>query len=666
MKKNFNQLKKVFGGFVLGTVLLFNFNGTILAANVPTVSIDSRELPKPQFQNKLGTFSVDFNGLNVTKEAFVKEINNYFGLDDKNSFQLSLEQSDEFGNVYYSYQHFYNNIKLEGDIVFIQVKNGKVQFVSGQLVIAKEINTSANISEEQVKLIARNHFGIKENVEEGIIESCIIKIESESDVDLVPTYKIMLTSLYPLNSTTIYISFDGKVVNEFSNILHGDTPGSGSTYYRGTQNITVDSYSGSYRLKDNARNIHTLNAANINGGVNTDGSLAGSTDFTSTTTAFTNATIKPAVDIHWGMSKTYDYFKNVHNRSGYDGKGAIIRNYYNIPTGAFGSGTPQDPGWDQQNAGALEGSAGGSPLIFMAFGTGGSIMNPVVGLDVTGHEYSHLVNRRCVPNGGLNYQGESGAIEESFADIFGVSIEWYTNLSPNWTIGEGVIKSSVTPSYMRNMANPNSAAAPAIPNQPDTYKGKYWASTTSSVDSGGVHINSGVGNFWFYLLSVGGSGTNDIGNKYYVAGITIQKAEKIAYKALNSGLSKTATYMDMYNATKNAAATLYGNNSEEWKQVVNAWYAVGIGNAPASNQNVEMETKLNVYPNPATGDEVTIESSLEEATTVEMYDLSGKQVMAPRTLEYRTTLNVANFATGMYILKFKSNLGQYSHKLMIK
>ena len=219
---------------------------------------------------------------------------------------------------------------------------------------------------------------------------------------------------------------------------------------------------------------------------------------------------------------------------------------------------------------------------------------------------------------------------------------------------------------MRSMSDPNSAPAIIDAQQPDTYKGKYWANTASAIDDGGVHTNSGVGNFWFYLLSQGGSGVNDIGNNYDVVGITINKAEKIAYKALMTGLTPSATYFDAFNATKQAAASLYGASSNEWNQVVNAWYAVGIGNAPASNQNVEMKTKLNIYPNPVIGDEFTIDSNSEEQTTVEMFDLTGKQIISPRIIEGSIIINVQNYNSGIYILKFKSNKGEYSHKLIIK
>lgn len=90
-------------------------------------------------------------------------------------------------------------------------------------------------------------------------------------------------------------------------------------------------------------------------------------------------------------------------------------------------------------------------------------IGPVVALDVTGHEFSHLMISR---NGleELNYVGESGALNESFADIFGTAIEFYINLSPNWTLGE---QPMIAEPYMRDMQNPKNEQ------QPDTYEGQY-------------------------------------------------------------------------------------------------------------------------------------------------------------------------------------------------
>ena len=659
MKKSNYRIRKTIGGLLLGTVLFMNFNGQVRANDLVQKEYRmARELPKPQYQNHLGAFSVDFTSLNVSLDEFVSELHSYFGADENNTFEMQREYKDESGNVYYNYQHLYNNLKVEGDVVFIQVKNNKIQYVSGQFVNIANLNTTASVSDDQAKRSAYEDFGTNENVTEGAVSTVLIKAETEDRVEVKLVKKIALSSALPLKSNEIYVDAqNGNVLMSLRKVYHADTPSTSTTLYRGNQSMTVDSYNGSYRLMDNLRNIHTRNGSGINGVNTSTGEFTGATEYTSTTANFTGSATQPAVEVHWGMSKTYDYYKTVHNRNSYDGNGSVIRNYYNPPTFI----SPVD------NAGAIDGQG----IVGMVYGKG-QILKPVVALDVAGHEFSHLVISRN-GSGGLNYLNESGALNESFADMFGTAIEFYVNLSPNWTIGEGLMNTSlISPNYMRNMADPNSAPS-ALGEQPDTYKGTYWKATLGAGQSGnqnndwgGVHTNSGVGNYWFYLLSEGGYGTNDINNQFWVEGIGIQKAEKIAYKALLTGLTSTATYMDAYNATKQAAATLYGANSEEWNQVVNAWYAVGIGNAPAAVKNMEMQSKLNVYPNPAAGVEVFIDSDLEGKVTVEMFDLSGKQVMASKAVEGKTSLNVANLVTGMYILKFKSALGEYSHKLMVK
>jgi Zn-dependent metalloprotease len=290
---------------------------------------------------------------------------------------------------------------------------------------------------------------------------------------------------------------------------------------------------------------------------------------------YSNNTLNnPALDVHWGMEKTYDFYSDVFGRDSYDGNGSIIRQFLNPPT------LQTQHGFDPNNASALP-----PPYNCMQYGMGdGQFMGPVVGLDVEGHEFSHMVVGNN-GNGGLTYQGESGALNESFADIMGTSVEFYTmGAQANWTIGEDVM---IAAPYLRNMANPSDGALLFSLNgsqmdkrQPDTYEGALWVNPNQlDNDHGGVHANSGVQNFWFYLLSQGGSGTNDIGNAYSVSGIGISQAQQIAYRNLTTYLTPNATYQDAYLGSLQAAEDLYGNPSTQYDAVRDAWYAVGIGNS---------------------------------------------------------------------------------------
>jgi len=282
------------------------------------------------------------------------------------------------------------------------------------------------------------------------------------------------------------------------------------------------------------------------------------------------ASNNPALDIHWGMEKTYDFYKNIFGRNSFDGAGAAIKNFYNPP---FMQG-----GEKQNNAKAIPQSPVNKS--FMAFGTGDNLtMKPVVGLDVEGHEFTHLVINNN-GNGGLTYQGESGALNDSFADIFGTCVEFYAKpTTANWTIGEDVM---VSEPFLRSMSNPNGLNKNL---QPDTYKGNLWLNSNCGTpsdlnDNCGVHRNSGVQNYWFYLLSHGDSGTNDYGNTYNVTGIGISQARQIAYRSLILYLGANATYIDAYYGSLLATQDLYGNPSTAYSAVKQAWYAVGIGNDP--------------------------------------------------------------------------------------
>lgn len=305
------------------------------------------------------------------------------------------------------------------------------------------------------------------------------------------------------------------------------------------------------------------------GGSYTIGSTSGNWSVNGNTGSYIINNNNPALDVHWGMEKTFDFYLNVFNRNSYDGNSSIIKNYLNPPDLQIQKNK-------SENAFAVK-----SPYNIMAFGMGNEITsNPWVSVDLVGHEFTHMVvEKRNSSFPAIIYQGESGALDESFADIFGTCIEFHTKpTTANWTLFED-IKLPIG-NFQRSMSNPN------LKQQPDTYNGQYWKNPNISFDYGGVHFNSGVQNYWFYLLAQNTTtstlaGTNDLGNLYSVTSIGINKARQIAYKNLTNYLpSPNSTYMDSYYGSLLAAQDLYGNPSTEYTAVRNAWYAVGIGNDP--------------------------------------------------------------------------------------
>jgi PKD repeat protein len=124
-------------------------------------------------------------------------------------------------------------------------------------------------------------------------------------------------------------------------------------------------------------------------------------------------------------------------------------------------------------------------------------------------------------------------------------------------------------SYFRSMSNPNAK------NDPDTYLGTHWH--TAASDNGGVHTNSGVQNFWFYLMVNGGSGTNDFGKAYTVPAMGFDTASRIAFRNLTVYLNSSSQYADARDGAIQSAVDLYGACSPAVAATTKAWYAVGVG-----------------------------------------------------------------------------------------
>lgn len=282
----------------------------------------------------------------------------------------------------------------------------------------------------------------------------------------------------------------------------------------------------------------------------------------------------PILDAHWGMEQAYDFYLNVFNRNSFDGLGSPIYQFVNVPNDVIEDGN---------NAFA---SFARSEAAYMAYGMGdGSTKNPFVDLTIESHEYSHLITH-FNSSDGLKYENESGALNEAFSDIFAICVENYVEGAPSWLIGhKGLCKDGK--SNLRSLKNPYLCEDGAHP-CPKAYLGRYWVPSTTNPnagknDYGGVHTNSSVLNYWFYVLCTGGTITNEFKFTFSVRGIGIEKAQILAYMLNQYYLTEYATYQDAYIGSLIIAELIYGYGSEEFQSVQNAWGVVGIGNGYQGN-----------------------------------------------------------------------------------
>jgi Zn-dependent metalloprotease len=138
--------------------------------------------------------------------------------------------------------------------------------------------------------------------------------------------------------------------------------------------------------------------------------------------------------------------------------------------------------------------------------------------DVVGHELTHGVVQYTAA---LDYQGEPGALNEHFADVFGSLVRQHrrrqTAKRADWLIGKEILVPARTRTALRSMKAPGTAyqGDPYLGDdpQPAHYRDRY----RGSGDYGGVHINSGIPNHAFYLASTefGGNAWNAVGKVWY-------------------------------------------------------------------------------------------------------------------------------------------------------
>lgn len=269
---------------------------------------------------------------------------------------------------------------------------------------------------------------------------------------------------------------------------------------------------------------------------------------------------------------TYDCYKTLFNRDSYDNAGAKLTSVVHAVFQTQSGTTPNNAAWVGQFGPGM-----------MVYGDGdGNLMGPLAGaLDVTSHELTHAVTSETAA---LAYQNESGALNEGMSDILAAVCEgWHDGATSlqTWQVGEDVFTPRSPDDAMRYMYSPTldrNLYPPELGGSRDFYADRY----TGSQDNGGVHLNSGIANLAFYLLSEGGLHPRQRVT-FRVNGIGIDKAGAIFYRALTQGYMTTNTnFAAGRTATEHAASDLYGAGSPEVIAVGTAWAAVGVGQLPSS------------------------------------------------------------------------------------
>lgn len=591
MKRIFKIISKAISPHS-GLVVAVLITGNIMAQNRESMNPKLEAIARPGSTPNW----IDFKeGTVINPSTIFNDYRDAFELSINDKMTVIKTETDEMGFNHFRYQQFYKNLKVVyGEFIVHQQPDGFVKSANGRLITGLNIANTAALNEEQALQLALQFMNAGKYLwQNNEMQNELKRQEKNADATYFPKgelvfapsnyeatflardYKLawsfkIYTDDVNVTAKTVYVdAISGKI------ILHTDiamncSTGSGNSAFNGSVSFSTLLSGASYRSHNDcqATDIYVYNCG---------GGGATNTFYTDADNAWT---AQSAVQCQWGSLMTYNYFIGEHGRASWNGSSGDMISYNNAFAGSNN---------------ACWGCTGNSTIYYA--GSTSAANDDWNTNDIVGHEFSHGVTQASA---NLVYNKESGALNESFSDIFGEMVESWSEGNCDYLVGadRGAIRSFI---------NPNAYG------HPDTYNGTNYVATagctpSSGNDQCGVHTNSSVQNRYFYLLAEGGSGTTDFGVPYNVTGITRFKARQIAYRALTVYLTSGSQFIDARRAALQSAWDLYGQCSPEIIAVGDAWHAVGVesqsaqfsknfcGNYPASGtfmQSISLTTAAN-------------------------------------------------------------------------
>lgn len=489
--------------------------------------------------------------------------------DPASEFEIMQSDFDETGMQHIKLAQKFKGIPVYGAEIYLHKRNGIIDLFNGNSFATPSINSVVPvISESFASQSAISDLSKRTSFRELLPEEKQFLGYYQPEKELVVYHADDLPGSEKL---TWHITVRPNLVERWEYFIDAQT-GETLHFYNNTQSdgdITTTGIdlngvsrsfhaflqSGTYYLADLSRPMYnsqaktgmiaTYDAKNTSTGANFSASMV---------TSVNNTWPAKAVSAQFIASITYEYYKNIHGWNSINNKGCDIPMIINI-TNEDGS-SMENAFWNGVAA---------------YFGNGGSTFKPLAGgLDVGAHELGHAVVGNSA---NLEYQNQSGALNESFADISGAMLD-----RDDWKIGEDIMQSNASgfPSgALRDMSNPhNGGTGLGSPSWQPQHMSEIY---TGQQDNGGVHINSGIPNRAYYL---------------YATQVSREKAEKVFYRALFKYLTRSSKFIDLRLTVIQSAKDIYGAGSAEVTEAASAFDQVGITDGSATN----VESQLPVNP----------------------------------------------------------------------
>lgn len=523
---------------------------------------------------------------------FISDNRNLLNLSNPmEELKIKKQWTDKTGKKHFKYRQTVNDIPIFGKELSVHLdENNSVYMLNGRFEITpEEINTSPNITEEEALTSVLEHLDFRE---QPLIDPKSEKvIYTHPNGEMILTWEIDITPT--IDERWIYFinAIDGQFVHRIKNIHKAIVVASGTDLNSTTRSFNAWSDSGFFYAVDPSTPTADSPYAPLTDGISPSGDTViysadngdGSSLYYLSSSSQTSGWDPSGVSASYNTRQVFDYWKNRHGRNSIDNNNMNLLVVVHFKT-------------DYDNA-FWNGS-------MMVFGDGQTYFSDLAGsLDVAAHEMTHGVIEHSA---GLIYENQSGALNESFADIFGAMVD-----SDDWLIGDDI--TIVSPGHLRSLANPASGLSP----QPTKMSEYLNLPNNEDGDYGGVHINSGIPNRAAYLIAEG------LTEESLGTSIGRSDTEEIYYLALTTYLTAFSNFIDARNALVQAATDLYGASSVQVVAVNRAFDIVEILTDTSSGPNDTSPTDVDT----TAGDDVMVYLSPVDGThdgsgTFEKYSLN--------------------------------------------
>ncbi len=546
----------------------------------------------------------------------------------REEFKVIEQKTDELGQTHFKMQQEFAGLKVYGGQVWLHAQDGEVNLFNGRNYPTPTIeNTTPSISKSAAQAIAKQDVSLKTTIKIfNEFEQKLISEQKEPELlvyhpidnnqaqlawhyrfhpniaseweyfidaqsgEIIDAYKTLCQLHYhshfdtsteecddhqqPVTSNQVHPDLSGQLVtsNEQPAAMPQNGPATSSARDLNGITQTMNSYEldNTFFLIDASRPMYNGSRSRLPNEpvgavwtINAQNTYPENDDFNAVHLANNNNNWSDPISVsaHSNAGFAYEYFRTTFGRNSINGAGGTVLSVINV---------------SDEDGGGLDNAFWTGTAMF--YGNGRQAFGPLArSLDVAGHEIAHGVVQNTA---NLRYQGESGAMNESFSDVFGVLID-----RDDYLLGEDVVNPNVFRSgALRDMQNPNNGGSrlgdPGY--QPDNVSDQFFGSQ----DNGGVHINSGITNRAFFLVA------NSIGR---------DRAEQIYYRALTTYLVSTSQFVDLRASLMQAARDIHGNGSQEVAVIAQAFDSVGIqGEAaeapvnsnPGGQEDIEVDANL--------------------------------------------------------------------------